>query len=64
MNEVIFELFQHGLYLKVTAIDPHSGEEAIAFGPASDAESVKALALTKLKFKLEPKLSRQLGLRA
>jgi len=64
VDEVIFELFQHGIYLKVTAIDPQSGEEAIAFGPVADTESVKALALNKLRFKLEPKLSRQLGLRA
>jgi hypothetical protein len=64
VSEVIYELFQHGLYLKVTAIDPQSGEEAIAFGPASDEAAVKLLALNKLKFKLLPKLSRKLGLRA
>jgi hypothetical protein len=64
MAEVFFELFRHGLYLKVTAIDGATGEEAIAFGPAKDENSVKALALQKLRFKLDPVMAKKTGLRA
>ena len=34
MTEVLIEMHRQGAYLKCTAIDPETGEEAIAVGPA------------------------------
>ena len=53
MSEVFLELQRNGNFLKCTAIDAASGEEAIAIGPYNDPESVKRLALQKLRLKLE-----------
>lgn len=53
MAEVLIEYQRNGAYLKVTAMDPDTLEEAFAIGPASDPISVKNLAILKLKNKLE-----------
>ncbi|MFT3996316.1 MAG: hypothetical protein QM667_02840 [Asticcacaulis sp.] len=55
MSEFLLELLRNGAYLKVTAIDPVSGEEVSTVGPASDPESVKRLAIQKLKNHLAAK---------
>ncbi|MBW8735463.1 MAG: hypothetical protein JF571_14400 [Asticcacaulis sp.] len=55
MSEVFLELQRNGNYLKCTAIDSVSGEEAVAIGPFNDPESVKRLAVQKLRLKLEGK---------
>ncbi|MGA9657493.1 MAG: hypothetical protein WBQ60_00125 [Asticcacaulis sp.] len=49
MSEIYIEMQRNGAYLKVTAVDPVTGEEASAMGPASDPEGVKRLAILKLK---------------
>lgn len=53
MSEVFLELQRNGNYLKCTAIDADTGEEAVAIGPFNDPESVKRLAVQKLRLKLE-----------
>jgi len=53
MPEVYVEMQRNGAYLKCTAVDPQTGEEAIAMGPANDPESVKRLAILKLQNKLK-----------
>lgn len=53
MSEVFVEMQRNGAYLKCTAIDPQTGEEAVAMGPANDPESVKRLAVLKLQNKLK-----------
>ncbi|ESQ82881.1 hypothetical protein AEAC466_15330 [Asticcacaulis sp. AC466] len=52
MSEVFIEMQRNGAYLKVTAIDSGTGEEASAMGPVSDPEGVKRLAILKLQNKL------------
>jgi len=52
MSEVFIEMQRNGTWLKVTAIDSETGEEASTLGPASDPEAVKRLALQKLQNKL------------
>ena len=52
MSDVYIELQRNGAYLKCTAIDPATGEEAVAIGPANDPEGVKRLAVLKLRNKL------------
>ncbi|HTN40825.1 MAG TPA: hypothetical protein VLZ84_06705 [Asticcacaulis sp.] len=52
MSEVYIEMQRKGVYLKVTAIDAATGEEATAMGPVNDPEGVKRLAVLKLKNKL------------
>jgi hypothetical protein len=52
MKDVLVEMIRQGAYLKCTAVDPDTGEEAIAVGPAKAPEAVRALAITKLKAKL------------
>ncbi len=52
MSEVYIEMQRKGAYLKVTAIDAETGEEATAMGPINDPEGVKRLAILKLKNKL------------
>lgn len=52
MSEIYLELQRNGAYLKCTAIDSVSGEEAMAVGPVNDPEGVKRLAVQKLKIKL------------
>ena len=53
MSEVYIEMQRKGVYLKVTAIDADTAEEATAMGPVNDPEGVKRLAILKLKNKLE-----------
>jgi hypothetical protein len=53
MSEVFIEMQRNGAYLKVTAIDPQTGTEASAMGPANDPGSVKRLAILKLQNKLK-----------
>ena len=52
MGEVYIELQRHGAYLRCTAIDGDTGEEAVAIGPLRDPESLKRLAVQKLRNKL------------
>ncbi|EGF90454.1 hypothetical protein ABI_34760 [Asticcacaulis biprosthecium C19] len=52
MSEIYLELLRNGNFLKCTAIDAATGEEAIAIGPLNDPEGVKRLAVQKLKNKL------------
>ncbi|MDV6329273.1 DUF6898 family protein [Asticcacaulis sp. 201] len=52
MSEVFIEMQRNGAYLKVTAIDSATGEEASAMGPVSDPQGVKRLAILKLQNKL------------
>lgn len=52
MGEVYIELQRHGAYLKCTATDADTGEEAMCFGPLREAESLKRLAVQKLRNKL------------
>ncbi len=55
MAEVYVEMQRNGAYLKCTAVDPQTGEEAFAIGPANDPEGVKRLAILKLRNKLDSK---------
>lgn len=55
MGEVYLELQRNGAYLKCTAVDADSGEEAVAVGPVNDTEGVKRLAVMKLRKKLDDK---------
>jgi hypothetical protein len=52
MSEIYIEMQSKGVYLKVTAIDADTAEEATAMGPVNDPEGVKRLAILKLKNKL------------
>ncbi|ESQ91802.1 hypothetical protein ABAC460_05540 [Asticcacaulis sp. AC460] len=52
MSEIYLELLRNGNFLKCTAIDAATGEEAMAIGPLNDPEGVKRLAVQKLKNKL------------
>ncbi len=53
MSEIYIEMMRNGAYLKCTAIDSATGEEAMALGPLNDPEGVKRLAVLKLKNKLD-----------
>ncbi len=55
MSEVYIEFQRNGAYLKCTAVDPQTAEEASAMGPANDPEGVKRLAIQKLRNKLDAK---------
>ena len=52
MGDVFIELQRHGAYLKCTAIDADSGEEAVVIGPLREPEHLKRLAVQKLRNKL------------
>ena len=52
MSEIYLELQRNGAYLKCTAVDAASGEEAMALGPLNDPEGVKRLAVLKLQNRL------------
>ncbi len=52
MADIYLELQRNGAYLKCTATDSISGEEAVAIGPLNDPEGVKRLAVLKLRNKL------------
>lgn len=49
MSEILLEYRRQGAWLKVTAVDAATGDEAVAMGPASDPAAVKALAIQKLR---------------
>jgi len=51
MGDVFIELQRHGAYLKCTAIDADTGEEAVVIGPLREPESLKRLAVQKLRNK-------------
>ncbi len=53
MGEIYLELQRNGAYLRCTAVDADTAEEAVAIGPANDPEGVKRLAVLKLKNRLE-----------
>jgi hypothetical protein len=51
VREVIFEFTRVGDQIKVAAVDPASGAEAVIFGPASAAQAdLERLALNKLRY--------------
>ena len=52
MSEIYLELQRNGNFLRCTAVDAATGEEAIAIGPVNDPEVVKRLAVQKLRNKL------------
>lgn len=49
MGDVFIELQRNGAYLKCTAIDADTGEEAVVIGPLREPESLKGLAVQKLR---------------
>lgn len=51
-REVLLEFHQNGAYLRCCAIDPISGEEAVAMGAASNRLGVEKLAILKLENRL------------
>jgi hypothetical protein len=59
MSEIYIEMQRKGVYLKVTAIDADTAEEATAMGPVNDPEGVKRLAILKLKNKLGLTMTRK-----
>ncbi len=52
MADVYIELQRNGNFLKCTAIDGSTGEEAVVIGPLNNPESLKRLAVQKLRHKL------------
>ncbi len=51
LREVIFEFSRVGAQTKVCAVDPATGTEAVAFGPASASQAdLERLALNKLLY--------------
>lgn len=55
-REVLFEFQQIGAYIKVCAIDPVTGTEAVISGPASaDQETLKRNAIKRLDYILARK---------
>jgi len=58
---ILFEIEQRGNALRVTALDPVSCLEATVLGPAHGSfEAIKMLAVRKLKYLLERRLSAKL----
>jgi hypothetical protein len=53
VSEIYLELQRNGAYLKCTAVDSATGEEAMAVGPVNDPEGIKRLAVQKLRIKLD-----------
>lgn len=49
LAEVLFEHRRLGAWLRVAAVDPASGLEAVATGPAEAPAMVERLALAKLR---------------
>ncbi len=49
MGDVFIELQRNGAYLRCTAIDADTGEEAVVIGPLREPESLKRLAVQKLR---------------
>lgn len=52
MADVFLEMQRNGAFLKCTAIDSVTGEEAVAMGPVNDPEGVKRVAVAKLRAKM------------
>ncbi len=52
MGDIYIELQRNGQYLKCTAVDADTAEEAVAVGPVNDPEGIKRLAVMKLRNKL------------
>ncbi|WP_291297028.1 DUF6898 family protein [Elioraea sp.] len=52
LPEVLIEERRLGAWLKIAAVDPRSGEEAVAIGPANNPGSVRQAAIGKLKRRL------------
>lgn len=48
-GEVLFEERRMGLWLKVAAVCPVTGEEAVAVGPAANPSAVRQAATVKLQ---------------
>lgn len=62
----IIEMVKYGIYVKISAIDPHTGEEVYILGdPKASHSYLSELAIRKLEAKLEAKrpqpLSHYLG---
>ncbi len=51
-GEVLFEHRRLGAWLRVAAVDPRTGEEAVATGPADAPAMVERLAAAKLARRL------------
>ena len=51
MGEVFIEMQRNGAYLKCTAIDADTGDEVVVIGPVREPESLKRLAVQKLRHK-------------
>ena len=49
MGDVFIEMQRNGAYLRCTAIDADTGEEAVVIGPLREPESLKRLAVQKLR---------------
>jgi hypothetical protein len=52
LPEVLIEERRVGAWLKVAAVDPRTGEEAVAAGPATAPEQVRQAAIGKLRRRL------------
>ena len=61
LGEVIFELTRLGAWLKCSAVHVGTGREVSAMGPATEPESLKRVALAKLKRALEAAASACMG---
>ncbi|MDV7338666.1 hypothetical protein RYZ26_03595 [Terasakiella sp. A23] len=60
VTQCYFEIRRYGNYLRVSAIDPNSGTEAISTGPVKMGEEVlKRAAHRKLEYILTKKLQKQ-----
>ena len=57
MSEVLFEYVRQGTSVKVTAIEPDTGIEAVIIVPANLSETqMQAKALQKLRYIMQKKL--------
>ncbi len=52
MGDVFIEIQRNGAFLKCTAIDSVTGEEAVVVGPVNNPEGLKRVAVQKLRAKL------------
>jgi len=56
MKEYYLEFYPSGNTMKVTAVDPETGEEAVVMGPVNAAKSdLQKLAIQKLEYQLAKK---------